>query len=161
MRVSESSSYSSSGMFSPLLPVMGDSKSRSDGLAERWEASQRVESSKCKSYDLSSSERYSDLTNDSSLVVQAIELSVPRGRLGVIGMRICKMVRQESGRGGSVVPLCSWLEELKTTYRGAERDERDQTRQSLQAFLSLSGGPSVYSFLKDKLAWKSQLEPSV
>ncbi|KAG5527815.1 hypothetical protein RHGRI_028676 [Rhododendron griersonianum] len=49
-----------------------------DGLAEGWEASQRVESSKCKSYDLSSSERYSDLTNDSSLLVQAIELSVPR-----------------------------------------------------------------------------------
>ncbi|KAH7846507.1 hypothetical protein Vadar_014760 [Vaccinium darrowii] len=49
-----------------------------DGLAERWEASQRVESSKYKSYDLSSSERYSDLTNDSSLLVQAIELSGPR-----------------------------------------------------------------------------------
>ncbi|KAL6961086.1 histidine kinase osmosensor, partial [Sarracenia purpurea var. burkii] len=50
-----------------------------DGLAERWEASQRVESTKYnKSYDLSSSERYSDLTNDSLLLVQAIELSGPR-----------------------------------------------------------------------------------
>lgn len=49
-----------------------------DGLAERWEASQRVDATKYKPYELSSSERYSDLTNDSSLLVQAIELSGPR-----------------------------------------------------------------------------------
>lgn len=49
-----------------------------DGLAERWEASQRTESSKYKTQDLSSSERYSDLTDDSSLLTQAIELSGPR-----------------------------------------------------------------------------------
>lgn len=50
-----------------------------DGLAERWEASQRTESSKYnKAQDLSSSERYSDLTDDSSLLTQAIELSGPR-----------------------------------------------------------------------------------
>ncbi|XP_052195924.1 protein NSP-INTERACTING KINASE 1-like [Diospyros lotus] len=49
-----------------------------DGLAERWEASQKVEATKCKPYSLSSSERYSDLTDDSSLLVQAIELSGPR-----------------------------------------------------------------------------------
>ncbi|XP_051140729.1 protein NSP-INTERACTING KINASE 1 isoform X2 [Andrographis paniculata] len=49
-----------------------------DGLAERWEASQRVESHKVKTQELSSSERYSDLTDDSSLLAQAIELSGPR-----------------------------------------------------------------------------------
>ncbi|XP_057979670.1 protein NSP-INTERACTING KINASE 1-like isoform X2 [Malania oleifera] len=49
-----------------------------DGLAERWEASQKVEPTKVKPHELSSSERYSDLTDDSSLLVQAIELSGPR-----------------------------------------------------------------------------------
>lgn len=49
-----------------------------DGLAERWEASQRLDATKCKTHELSSSERYSDLTDDSSLLVQAIELSGPR-----------------------------------------------------------------------------------
>ncbi|KAK6913439.1 Leucine-rich repeat-containing N-terminal, plant-type [Dillenia turbinata] len=49
-----------------------------DGLAERWEASQRAESTKYKINELSSSERYSDLTDDSSLLVQAMELSGPR-----------------------------------------------------------------------------------
>ncbi|XP_010549936.1 PREDICTED: protein NSP-INTERACTING KINASE 1 [Tarenaya hassleriana] len=52
-----------------------------DGLAERWEASQRTEStSKCSSRpnELSSSDRYSDLTDDSTLLVQAMELSGPR-----------------------------------------------------------------------------------
>ncbi|KAK9114595.1 hypothetical protein Syun_021392 [Stephania yunnanensis] len=50
-----------------------------DGLAERWEASQRAEATKCKAaHEFSSSERYSDLTDDSSLLVQAMELSGPR-----------------------------------------------------------------------------------
>lgn len=49
-----------------------------DGLAERWEASQPLESSKHKTPELSSSERYSDLTDDSSLIAQAMELSGPR-----------------------------------------------------------------------------------
>ncbi|KAI3784968.1 hypothetical protein L1987_44076 [Smallanthus sonchifolius] len=50
-----------------------------DGLAERWEASQGIESTgKYKTPELSSSERYSDLTDDSSLLGQAIELSGPR-----------------------------------------------------------------------------------
>lgn len=50
-----------------------------DGLAERWEASQRsVDSHKFRTQELSSSERYSDLTDDSSLLAQAIELSGPR-----------------------------------------------------------------------------------
>ncbi|XP_015880477.1 protein NSP-INTERACTING KINASE 1 [Ziziphus jujuba] len=49
-----------------------------DGLVERWEASQRVESTKCKPHEFSSSDRYSDLTDDSSLLVQAMELSGPR-----------------------------------------------------------------------------------
>ncbi|GMI77024.1 NSP-interacting kinase 1 [Hibiscus trionum] len=50
-----------------------------DGLAERWEASQRTASTKCKPpHEFSSSDRYSDLTDDSSLLVQAMELSGPR-----------------------------------------------------------------------------------
>lgn len=49
-----------------------------DGLAERWEASQKAEPNKYRTQELSSSERYSDLTDDSSLLVQAIELSGPR-----------------------------------------------------------------------------------
>ncbi|CAA3026825.1 NSP-INTERACTING KINASE 1-like [Olea europaea subsp. europaea] len=49
-----------------------------DGLAERWEVSQRLDTNKYKTREISSSERYSDLTDDSSLLVQAIELSGPR-----------------------------------------------------------------------------------
>ncbi|KAJ4882723.1 Protein NSP-INTERACTING KINASE 1 [Raphanus sativus] len=57
-----------------------------DGLAERWEASQgRSESSvsKCGNSRVnelvsSSSDRYSDLTDDSTLLAQAMELSGPR-----------------------------------------------------------------------------------
>ncbi|OMO52687.1 hypothetical protein COLO4_37039 [Corchorus olitorius] len=49
-----------------------------DGLAERWEASQKTEATKCKPHEFSSSDRYSDLTDDSSLLVQAMELSGPR-----------------------------------------------------------------------------------
>ncbi|GER31902.1 leucine-rich repeat receptor-like kinase [Striga asiatica] len=45
-----------------------------DGLSEKWEA----ESAMCRPNDFSSSERYSDLTDDSSLLVQAMELSGPR-----------------------------------------------------------------------------------
>ncbi|XP_076930916.1 protein NSP-INTERACTING KINASE 1-like isoform X1 [Bidens hawaiensis] len=46
-----------------------------DGLAERWEASQGIEST---GKYRTPSERYSDLTDDSSLLGQAIELSGPR-----------------------------------------------------------------------------------
>ncbi|KAF8399253.1 hypothetical protein HHK36_015118 [Tetracentron sinense] len=49
-----------------------------DGLADKWEASQRAETSKCRAHEFSSSERYSDLTDDSLLLVQAMELSGPR-----------------------------------------------------------------------------------
>jgi hypothetical protein len=49
-----------------------------DGLAERWEASQRVDSHKFKVPDFSFGRCYSDLTDDSSLLVQAVELSGPR-----------------------------------------------------------------------------------
>ncbi|XP_047313674.1 protein NSP-INTERACTING KINASE 1-like [Impatiens glandulifera] len=52
-----------------------------DGLAEKWEASQRKVdggSSRCRGNEFSSSERYSDLTDDSSLLIQAMELSGPR-----------------------------------------------------------------------------------
>lgn len=48
-----------------------------DGLAERWEATQKAEANK-KPHEFSSSDRYSDLTDDSSLLVQAMELSGPR-----------------------------------------------------------------------------------
>ncbi|XP_047320929.1 protein NSP-INTERACTING KINASE 2-like [Impatiens glandulifera] len=52
-----------------------------DGLAEKWEASQRKAdggSIRCRRNEFSSSERYSDLTDDSSLLIQAMELSGPR-----------------------------------------------------------------------------------
>ncbi|KAK3015410.1 hypothetical protein RJ639_007482 [Escallonia herrerae] len=49
-----------------------------DGLAEKWEASQRAEANRCRANEFSSSERYSDLTDDSSMLVQAMELSGPR-----------------------------------------------------------------------------------
>ncbi|GLT34542.1 hypothetical protein SLA2020_090510 [Shorea laevis] len=49
-----------------------------DGLAEKWEASQRAEATRSKANEFSSSERYSDLTDDSSLLAQAVELSGPR-----------------------------------------------------------------------------------
>lgn len=49
-----------------------------DGLVEKWEASQRAEAMRSRANEFSSSERYSDLTDDSSLLVQAMELSGPR-----------------------------------------------------------------------------------
>ncbi|KAL5211477.1 hypothetical protein ABZP36_022324 [Zizania latifolia] len=49
-----------------------------DGLAERWEASQRADSHKFKVPDFTFDRCYSDLTDDSSLLVQAVELSGPR-----------------------------------------------------------------------------------
>lgn len=51
-----------------------------DGLADKWEASQKNvdNTTKCKQHELSSSDRYSDLTDDSSLLIQAMELSGPR-----------------------------------------------------------------------------------
>ncbi|KAG8076000.1 hypothetical protein GUJ93_ZPchr0006g42421 [Zizania palustris] len=49
-----------------------------DGLAERWEASQRADSHKFKLPDFTFGRCYSDLTDDSSLLVQAVELSGPR-----------------------------------------------------------------------------------
>ncbi|KFK39862.1 hypothetical protein AALP_AA3G298400 [Arabis alpina] len=52
-----------------------------DGLVERWEASsQRTETNRSysKPNEFSTSERYSDLTDDSSVLVQAMELSGPR-----------------------------------------------------------------------------------
>ena len=51
---------------------------KGDGLAEKWEASQSADTSNCKPQELSSSDRYFDLTDDSSLLVQAMELSGPR-----------------------------------------------------------------------------------
>ncbi|CAI9777500.1 unnamed protein product [Fraxinus pennsylvanica] len=66
-----------------------------DGLVERWEASQRVQTSKYKTQELILSERYSDLTNDSSLLVQAIELSGPSKSLGgaIISSLVMKTIQ--------------------------------------------------------------------
>ncbi|KAF6134997.1 hypothetical protein GIB67_014046 [Kingdonia uniflora] len=47
-----------------------------DGLAEKWEASQKIETPKYRSYE-NLPQRYSDL-EESSLVVEAMELSGPR-----------------------------------------------------------------------------------
>uniref|UniRef100_A0A7N0ZYW6 non-specific serine/threonine protein kinase n=1 Tax=Kalanchoe fedtschenkoi TaxID=63787 RepID=A0A7N0ZYW6_KALFE len=49
-----------------------------DGLADKWEASQRADSARSRANEFSSSERYSDLTDDSSLIAQEMELSGPR-----------------------------------------------------------------------------------
>lgn len=49
-----------------------------DGLAEKWAASQRAESTRSRANEFSSSDRFSDLTDDSSLLVQEMELSGPR-----------------------------------------------------------------------------------
>lgn len=50
-----------------------------DGLVERWEACQKVDGhSSFKVSSLTSSERLSDMTDDSSLLAQAMELSGPR-----------------------------------------------------------------------------------
>lgn len=49
-----------------------------DGLAEKWEASQRADSNRGRANEFSSSEHYSDLMDDSSLLGQAMELSGPR-----------------------------------------------------------------------------------
>ncbi|XP_023762057.1 protein NSP-INTERACTING KINASE 2 isoform X1 [Lactuca sativa] len=49
-----------------------------DGLAEKWEAAKRVESNRGRPNEFLSSERYSDLTDDFSLLGQAMELSGPR-----------------------------------------------------------------------------------
>ncbi|CAM8950497.1 unnamed protein product [Rhodiola kirilowii] len=49
-----------------------------DGLADKWETSQRADSTRSRANEFSSSERYSDLTDDSSLIAQEMELSGPR-----------------------------------------------------------------------------------
>ncbi|CAL9748348.1 unnamed protein product [Musa acuminata subsp. burmannicoides] len=50
-----------------------------DGLVERWEASQRVDSQGFKMPELAFSDRcYSNLTDDSSILIPAVELSGPR-----------------------------------------------------------------------------------
>ncbi|KAJ4850207.1 Protein NSP-INTERACTING KINASE 3 [Turnera subulata] len=48
-----------------------------DGLAEKWEASQRVETPRFRSCE-NPPQRYSDFIEESSLVVEAMELSGPR-----------------------------------------------------------------------------------
>lgn len=47
-----------------------------DGLAEKWEASQNVETPRLRSSE--NSEKYSDYIDESSLIVEAMELSGPR-----------------------------------------------------------------------------------
>lgn len=49
-----------------------------DGLAEKWESSQRADPNRSRANEFSSSERYSDFTDDSSLIAQEMELSGPR-----------------------------------------------------------------------------------
>lgn len=48
-----------------------------DGLAERWEASQRIETPRFRSCE-NPPQRYSDYIEESSLIVEAMELSGPR-----------------------------------------------------------------------------------
>lgn len=48
-----------------------------DGLAEKWEQSQKVETPKYRSFE-HPPQKYSDYIEESSLVVEAMELSGPR-----------------------------------------------------------------------------------
>ena len=48
-----------------------------DGLAETWEASQRIETPRFRSCE-SHPQRYSDFIEESSLILEAMELSGPR-----------------------------------------------------------------------------------
>lgn len=48
-----------------------------DGLAERWEAWQKAEVDRCQSTEVIP-QRYFDLVEDSSLILEAVELSGPR-----------------------------------------------------------------------------------
>jgi len=60
-----------------------------DGLVERWEASQKAESTKSKAPEFSSSDRYSDLTDDSSLLVQAMDFpTIGQGSLQYLSQEI-------------------------------------------------------------------------
>ncbi|KAM7468657.1 hypothetical protein LguiB_016219 [Lonicera macranthoides] len=49
-----------------------------DGLAEKWEASQRAETPRYRGFENNYPQRYSDYIEESSLVVEAMELSGPR-----------------------------------------------------------------------------------
>lgn len=50
-----------------------------DGLAERWEASQNIETPRyLRSFETTPRERYSEFIEESSLIIEAIELSGPR-----------------------------------------------------------------------------------
>lgn len=48
-----------------------------DGLAEKWEASQKVETPRNRAFE-NRAQRYSDFIEESSLVIEAMELSGPR-----------------------------------------------------------------------------------
>ena len=48
-----------------------------DGLAEKWEASQTIETPRFRTFE-HIPQRYSDYIEESSLVVEAMELSSPR-----------------------------------------------------------------------------------
>ncbi|KAK1381015.1 Concanavalin A-like lectin/glucanase, subgroup [Heracleum sosnowskyi] len=49
-----------------------------DGLAEKWEATQRAEEIRCRAYEFPSSQRFSNRNDNSVLLVQEMELSGPR-----------------------------------------------------------------------------------
>ncbi|KAK1381016.1 putative LRR receptor-like serine/threonine-protein kinase [Heracleum sosnowskyi] len=49
-----------------------------DGLAGKWEATQRAEEIKCRAHDFSSSQQFSNRNDNYVLLVQEMELSGPR-----------------------------------------------------------------------------------
>lgn len=49
-----------------------------DGLAEKWEATQRAEEIRCRANDFSSSQQFSNFNDNSVLIIQEMELSGPR-----------------------------------------------------------------------------------
>lgn len=49
-----------------------------DGLAEKWDATQTAEEIRCRANDFSSPQQFSNLNDNSVLLVQEMELSEPR-----------------------------------------------------------------------------------
>lgn len=79
-----------------------------DGLAERWEASQRIETPRFRSCE---PQRYSDLIEESSLVVEAMELSGPRWQTSILVFHYSSLFKRCSlhVKNDSVISVNSYV----------------------------------------------------
>ncbi|KAL5989739.1 hypothetical protein ACLOJK_010633 [Asimina triloba] len=127
-----------------------------DGLAERWEASQRAEANKGKAHEFSSPERYSDLTDDSSLLAQAMELSGPSTKAadltsyGVVVNSFSELENEYVGYCGKAL----WNKKVWTIgpVSGLAKQPKNSTSRGLSsmgcaASLSLAGSTCAVSTL--------------